>query len=150
MKFGRVNMESVMFRWNTGLFAWILFGLLKKSLKYAAMLGNEVISKKILRTRKIYHGDAQQREGRVLSTYPRRPKAKALWQHGWCSHTSSRSDRSKYRTYGTFEFSTRSARWRPANSDPAELHGRVPSARRRDDGDDVATNAGLRLSTATI
>ena len=34
--------------------------------------------------------------------------------------------------------------------DPAELRGRVPSARRRDDGDDDATDAGLRLSTATI
>ena len=34
------------------------------------------------------------------------------------------------------------------NSDPAELHGRVSSARRHDDGDDVATDAGLRLSTA--
>ena len=36
------------------------------------------------------------------------------------------------------------------NSDPAELRGRVPSARQRDDGDDVATDTGLRLSTATI
>ena len=36
------------------------------------------------------------------------------------------------------------------NSDLAELHGRVSSARRRDDGDDDATDAGLRLSTATI
>ena len=34
--------------------------------------------------------------------------------------------------------------------DPAELRGRVPSARRRDDSDDDATDAGLRLSTATI
>ena len=32
----------------------------------------------------------------------------------------------------------------------SKLHGRGPSARRRDDGDDVATDAGLRLSTATI
>ena len=31
-----------------------------------------------------------------------------------------------------------------------ELRGRVPSARRRDDGDDVATGTGLRLSTTTI
>ena len=37
-----------------------------------------------------------------------------------------------------------------ANFDPAELRGRVPSARRRDDGDDDAIDAGLRLSTATI
>ena len=28
------------------------------------------------------HGDAQQREGRVLSTYPHRPKAEALAQRG--------------------------------------------------------------------
>ena len=28
------------------------------------------------------HGDAQQREGRVLSMYPRRPKAEALAQRG--------------------------------------------------------------------
>ena len=38
----------------------------------------------------------------------------------------------------------------PRTHDPAELRGRVPSARRRDDGDDDATDAGLRLSTATI
>ena len=33
---------------------------------------------------------------------------------------------------------------------PAELHGRVPSARWRDDGDNIATDAGLLLSTAMI
>ena len=38
----------------------------------------------------------------------------------------------------------------PRTHDPAELRGRVPSARRRDDGVDDATDAGLRLSTATI
>ena len=38
----------------------------------------------------------------------------------------------------------------PRTHDPAELRGRVPSARRRDDSDDDATDAGLRLSTATI
>ena len=38
----------------------------------------------------------------------------------------------------------------PRTHDPAELQGRAPSARRRDDGDDDATDAGLRLSTATI
>ena len=35
-------------------------------------------------------------------------------------------------------------------SDPAELRGRVPLARWRDDGDDDATDAGLHLSTTTI
>ena len=34
--------------------------------------------------------------------------------------------------------------------DPVELQGRASSARRRDDGDDEATSAGLRLSTTTI
>ena len=38
----------------------------------------------------------------------------------------------------------------PRTHDPAECRGRVSSARRRDDGDDEATSAGLRLSTATI
>ena len=36
------------------------------------------------------------------------------------------------------------------NSDPAELLRRVPLARRRDDGDDVATGTGLRLGIAMI
>ena len=36
------------------------------------------------------------------------------------------------------------------NFDLAELCRGVPSARRRDDGVDDATDAGLRLSTATI
>ena len=38
----------------------------------------------------------------------------------------------------------------PRTHDPIELRGRVPLARRRDEGDDDATDAGLRLSTATI
>ena len=38
----------------------------------------------------------------------------------------------------------------PQTLDPTECRGRASSARRRDDGDDEATGAGLRLSTATI
>ena len=38
----------------------------------------------------------------------------------------------------------------PRTHDPVELAGRASSARRRGDGDDDATDAGLRLSTATI
>ena len=38
----------------------------------------------------------------------------------------------------------------PRTHDPAECRGRVSSARQRDDGDDEATGAGLRLSTTTI
>ena len=38
----------------------------------------------------------------------------------------------------------------PPSSAHVQLRGRVPSARRCDDGDDDATDAGLRLSTAMI
>ena len=38
----------------------------------------------------------------------------------------------------------------PRTHNPVELRGRVPSARRRDDDVDEATDIGLRLSTATI
>ena len=38
----------------------------------------------------------------------------------------------------------------PRTHDPVDLRGRASSARRRDDGDDEVTDAGLRLSTATI
>ena len=38
----------------------------------------------------------------------------------------------------------------PRTHDPVELRGRASSARRRDDSDDVATETGLRLSTAMI
>ena len=38
----------------------------------------------------------------------------------------------------------------PRTLDPAECRGRALSARRRDDGDDEVTDAGLRLSTTTI
>ena len=38
----------------------------------------------------------------------------------------------------------------PRTPDLVELRGRVPSTRRRDDGVDEATDAGLRLSTSTI
>ena len=38
----------------------------------------------------------------------------------------------------------------PQTLDPVEGRGRVPSARRRGDGDDEVTGAGLRLSTTTI
>ena len=44
------------------------------------MLGNVVISKKFLRTRKIMVMYSNERG--VLSTYPRRPKAEALAQRG--------------------------------------------------------------------
>ena len=66
------------------------------------VLGNVVISKKFLCAQD--HGDAQQREGRVLSTYQRRPTAEAITQRRGSSRTFSRSDRSKHRYSGTSEF----------------------------------------------
>src|SRR4051812_41984307 len=74
----------------------------------AELLGNVVISIIFLRTRKIMVMHSN--EMRVLSTYPRRPATEALTQRRGSSCTSSRSNRSKYRTYGTSEFCTRSAR----------------------------------------
>ena len=38
----------------------------------------------------------------------------------------------------------------PRTHDPVECRGRASSARRLDDGDDDATETGLRLSTAMI
>ena len=38
----------------------------------------------------------------------------------------------------------------PRTRDPVECRGRASSARRRDDDNDEATDAGLRLSTTTI
>ena len=38
----------------------------------------------------------------------------------------------------------------PRTHDPVKLRGRASSARRRDDGDDVATGTGLHLSTTMI
>ena len=38
----------------------------------------------------------------------------------------------------------------PRTLDPAECRGRASSERRRDDGDDEVTGAGLHLSTTTI
>ena len=38
----------------------------------------------------------------------------------------------------------------PRALDPVEGRGRIPSARRRGDGDDEVTGTGLRLSTTTI
>ena len=38
----------------------------------------------------------------------------------------------------------------PRTLDPAECRGRASSARRRDEGDDEVSDAGLCLSTTTI
>ena len=82
--------------------------------------------------------------------YPRRPKAEAF------SNAVDVVERLRDPTDPSTEHTPppRSAHVQlgdvPRTHDPVELRGRVPLARRRDDGVDEATDAGLRLSTATI
>ena len=112
------------------------------------VLGNIVISKKFLRTRKIMVMHSNKR-GEC------------------CPHTLLDRNRKRYdnavdvvvrlhdrpilapkvrhlrdlHTFGSVTSRTH---------DPVECRGRDSSARRRDDGDDEVTDAGLRLSTITI
>ena len=85
-----------------------------------------------------------------MSTYPRRPKAEAF------SNAVDVVERLRDPTDPSTERTAppRSAHVQlsdiPRTLDPAECRGRASSARRRDDGDDEVTDAGLRLSTATI
>ena len=85
-----------------------------------------------------------------VSTYPHRPKAEAS------SDAVDVVERLRDLTDPSTECMAppRSAHVQlddvPRTHDPVELPGRVLSARRRGDGDDDATDAGLRLSTATI
>ena len=88
--------------------------------------------------------------GESVPTYPRRPKAEAL------SNAFDVVERLRDPTDPSTERTAppRSAHVQlgdvPRTLDPAECRGRASSARRRDDGDDEVTDAGLRLSTATI
>ena len=85
-----------------------------------------------------------------MSTYPRRLKAEAS------SDAVDVVERLRDATDPSTECTAppRSAHIQlddvPRALDPVEPHGRVSSARRRGDGDDEATGAGLRLSTATV
>ena len=112
------------------------------------LLGNVVISKKILRTRKIMVMHSNERGECCPHT---------LVDQKWKRYdnavdvvvrlhdpTDPSTERTAPPSSANFQLDDVS------NSDPAELPGRVSSARRRDDGDDDATDAGLRLSTATI
>ena len=88
--------------------------------------------------------------GETVSTYARRPKVEAF------SNAVDVVERLRDPTGPSTELTAppRSAHVQlgdvPRTHDPVELRGRVASARRRDDGDDEVTDAGLRLSTATI
>src|SRR6187399_1383011 len=88
--------------------------------------------------------------GESVSTYPRRPKAEAS------SDVVDVVERLRDPTDPSTERTAppRSVHVQlddvPRTLDPVERHGRVSSARRRGDGYDVFTGAGLRLSSATV
>ena len=113
------------------------------------LLGNAVISKNFLRTRKNHLGDAKQREGRVLSTYPHRPKAEVFSNavdvvellH---DPTGPSTERTAPPCSAHVQLNDV-----PRGLDPVEGRGRVPSARRRGDGVGDVIRADLRLSTTT-
>ena len=85
-----------------------------------------------------------------MSTYSRRPKAEAL------SNAVDVVERLHDPTYPSTERTTPPCSAHvhlgdvPRTLDPTECRERASSARRRDDGDDEVTDAGLRLSTTTI
>ena len=112
-------------------------------------LANVVISKKILRTRKIMVMHSNERGEYRLCTL--------------VDHKRKRYDNAVdvvVRLHDSTDPSTKSttppryAHVRlgdvPRTLDPAECRGRASSARRRDDGDDEVTDVGLRLSNTTI
>ena len=85
-----------------------------------------------------------------MSTYPCRPEAEASSDAVDVVETSSRFNRSSTESTAPPCSAHVQLDDVPRALDPVELHGRVSSARRRGDGYDVSTGAGLRLSTATI
>ena len=112
-------------------------------------LGNAVISKKILRTRKIMVMHSNERgecHPRTLVDRKRKRYENAvdvvvrLHDPTDPSTESTTPPRSAHVQLGDV----------PRTHDPVECRGRASSAQQRDDGDDDATDAMLRLSTATI
>ena len=85
-----------------------------------------------------------------MSTYPRRPKAEAFINAvDVVVRLHDPTDPSAERTAPPCSAHVQHDDV-PRALDPVEGRGRVPSARRRGDGDDEVTGAGLRLSTTTI
>ena len=85
-----------------------------------------------------------------MSTYPRGPKAEAFSNAvDVVERLHDPTDPSTERTVPPCSAHVQHDDV-PQALDPVEGRGRVPSARRRGDSDDVATDAGLHLSTATI
>ena len=112
-------------------------------------MGNAVILKKILRTRKIMVMHSNERgECRLCTLVDRKRKrynnavdvVVRFHDQPILSTKRTAPPRSAHVQLGDV----------PRTHDPVELPGRASSARRRGDGDDDATDAGLRLSTATI
>ena len=113
------------------------------------LLGNVVISKNFLRTRKITVIHSNERGECCPCTLVDR---KQKHYDNTVDVVVHLHDPTNPSTKGTTP--PRSAHIRlgdvPRTLDPAECRGRASSARQRDDGDDKATGAGLRLSTTTI
>ena len=85
-----------------------------------------------------------------MSTYPRRPKAEALVNVvDVVERLHDPTDPSTERTAPPCSAHVQ-LNDVPRTLDPVEGRGRVPSARRRGDGDGDVIRAGLRLSTTTL
>ena len=88
--------------------------------------------------------------GESVSTYPRRPKAEAFSNAvDVVKRLHDPTDPSTERTAPPCSAHVQHDDV-PRALDPVEGRGILPSARRRGDGDDEVTGAGLRLSTTTI
>ena len=120
-----------------------------KNLCMNLLLGNVVISKKFLRTRKIMVMHSNEREEYRPRTLVDRKRKRydntvdvfvRLHDPTDPSTESTAPPRSAHVRLGDVS----------RTLDPAECRGRASSARRRDTDDDEATGAGLRLSTTTI
>ena len=85
-----------------------------------------------------------------VSTYPRRPKVEAFSNAVYVvERLHDPTDPSTKHTAPPCSAHVQHDGV-PRALDPVEGRVRVPSARRRGDGDDEVTGAGLRLSTTTI
>ena len=113
------------------------------------LLGNVVISKKFLCTRKIMVMHSNERGECCLHTLVDRKRKRydnavdvvvRLHDRPILSTECTTPPRSAHVQLGDI----------PRTHNPVELRGRASSARRRDDGDDDATRTGLRLSTITL
>ena len=114
-----------------------------------ALLGNVVISKKFLRTRKTMVMHSNERVEYRLHTLVDRKRKR---YDNAVDVVVRLHDRPILRTERTAPPCSAHVQLGdvPRTHDPVELRGRVSSARWRDDGDDVATGTGLRVSTTTI